>query len=490
MTTKKIGKKRITTVTNYMDNECADDIVLSSLEDAYKVLQIPHDKRDDNEYIKKVYRSIALVHHPDKAMKSSISRSGYSFELVNVAYDMVKNREKYIKNDRRASLSDRIKSLSKTENVLRGFEDHNNDDGDGMNPPSAEHNSTNLDRMPKAIILNENEKCEHIDRMECDIDNLSSQSKNKKYMNMKVRATISDVFHDGIIKFIIPKMEECEMCKSKQNKSTPMPSRKRTVCKTCKGKGTVRRVIRSYNGDTCFEENTCITCRGKSASVSLHSGNFDCTKCYGKGILQSSSCVTNTSVDGNDEGTLTSIKLDMDHGTFYHFINLVEIDLGDRMEDIVFHVCISIENEKPFHRKPMGVDNISFIGSDNRLYYKHGYDIECEISMFTDDNGSNDGKDSLIPELDCETPTDGIESRVVGIKLPVPVQYNGAWKRETFVFTDLGMEHSCPLMTFTAKGSGFVAHNKKNGERGDIHYVFSDKRCWTCHVLRLLDHTN
>ncbi|NSW45164.1 MAG: TerB family tellurite resistance protein [Bacteroidales bacterium] len=63
----------------------------SSIEDAYKILEVSPDASD--EEIKKTYRKLALIHHPDKVsyLGEEIQKKAQEkFKKINEAYEMIK----------------------------------------------------------------------------------------------------------------------------------------------------------------------------------------------------------------------------------------------------------------------------------------------------------------------------------------------------------------------------------------------------------------
>jgi len=227
--------------------------------DYYEILGVKKDATP--EEIKKVYRKLALKHHPDR--NSSDSDAEKKFKEINEAYQVLSNPEKRARFDQFGSAD----GMGGFDSQGRGFSDSGNFGDFGDIFDSFFGARTRGSR---------------------------GESRSQRGANLRYNFEIS--FEDAAFgketKIKIPSWETCPECKGSRAKPGTSPQ----TCPDCHGTGEIRNKQNTMFGQF-VNINTCPRCGGEGKII-----KDACTNCRGTGRVKKNKVVKVKIPAGVDSG--------------------------------------------------------------------------------------------------------------------------------------------------------------------------------------------
>lgn len=201
------------------------------MDDYYKILEL--DKNATKEDIKKSYKRLAKIHHPDKGGDKEI------FQKIQVAYETLSDDQKRVEYDNPSPFG----NIFSDGGFPAGFAQHftGGFNGGGFQSQTFDFNNLNF-------MFNGNRV----------------KKKNNNRYDLKI--TLNDVYF-GLKKTLNIKHEiECSKCNNK--------------CKTCGGSGRVKKML-SMGIMQIIQEQPCLECNG----FGMVKSNSNCDMCNKKGFI-------------------------------------------------------------------------------------------------------------------------------------------------------------------------------------------------------------
>jgi molecular chaperone DnaJ len=231
--------------------------------DYYKILGV--DKNATQEDIKKAYRKLAHMYHPDKGGDAK------KFQKINEAYHVLSNKEK-------RSQYDRFGSTFEQEGGS-GFGNFWQQTRDGFD-------FNNIGDIFEEFFGGgvREERTEDIRRGD-DIE-------------LELELVLSDVLVKTEKKFIISRFNKCSRCQG----TGAEPGTKLKECQTCRGTGMVQEMRRTFFG-TITHQSICPNCRGEG-----YIPEKPCNVCKGEGRIKEESEISLEIPAGVDNGQILKFK--------------------------------------------------------------------------------------------------------------------------------------------------------------------------------------
>ncbi len=240
--------------------------------DYYEILGI--DRNADTETIKKVYRKLAMKYHPDR--NKGDANAEERFKEIGEAYAVLSDPEKRARYDRygTAGLGGGgfggvdIDPFEIFRNFMGGF-----GFGDFFG-------GTGSDREQHSL--------------------------RGRDLQINLKLTLEEIYEGVTKKLRVSRFGVCDNCKG----SGADPGSKPSTCSTCKGRGEVRQVTRSFLGQM-VNITTCPTCRGRG-TVILN----PCHYCRGEGRIRQDDPIEVTIPAGVSKGNILTLRGEGHAGQF------------------------------------------------------------------------------------------------------------------------------------------------------------------------------
>lgn len=235
-----------------------------SKQDYYTLLGV--QKNASFEEIKKAYRKLAMMYHPDR--NPGDKESEKKFKEVSEAYEILKDEEKRAAYDRfgHAAFDPSQAGFGGAGGGFSGFDPHTNFAdifgdlfGDFMGGGPTGSGERKSGKMRGADL-----------RYNLDI-------------------TLEESYHGKQQKIQFTTAANCEKCKSTGSKNAEEPD----ICKTCNGSGR----IRAQQGFFTLEK-TCTTCHGSGRII-----KNPCNSCGGEGRIRKEKTLSVNIPEGVEDGT-------------------------------------------------------------------------------------------------------------------------------------------------------------------------------------------
>ena len=199
--------------------------------DYYQILEVPQGA--SQEEIKKAYKKLAKIHHPDRNQGSTESEA--KFKEINEAYETLGDANKRVRYDRGE------------DQHMNGFP------GDFSSHMQDFHDFFTGGRTQRR----------------------QQSAPSGSDLRVKIILNIQEIFN-GVTKKIKYRREViCGHC----NGSGAADSNSIETCQTCHGAGMIQKVMNTIVGSVVTSQ-TCPTCGGKGKTVKSH-----CQHCSGHGVV-------------------------------------------------------------------------------------------------------------------------------------------------------------------------------------------------------------
>lgn len=226
-----------------------------SKKDYYEVLGVNRDASE--EEIKKTYRKLALNYHPDRyAGKSEKEKkeAEEKFKEINEAHGVLSDKEKRQKYDQYGHAAEDFHSGG-------GFE------GFGT------ENSSVFEEIFKSFFGGD-----YSQRKSSSENSGGWQPKKGEDILLKFNLDFKDSVLGTNQKVVLNLDKACSNCKQTGAYSDKYVSK----CSTCKGKGVVQAVQRTFFGESVYTRTACPDCQGRGQVITKK-----CTYCLGKKFIKS-----------------------------------------------------------------------------------------------------------------------------------------------------------------------------------------------------------
>lgn len=232
----------------------------SNSDNLYDVLQVPRNATP--EEVKKAFRKLAIVHHPDKCTSDDPQKKDESealFKKINEAYSILSDPQKRDMYDR----------FGTVENPGSGFGSGTFDmdellrdifGGGGVPHAHAHTHHMNAGGFSFVFNMGHNMARPQKPKPGCDV--------------IDIPIDICDVYYGQTKKVEFEMPESCSTC---QGNGAQDPSHVLN-CMTCQGTGNVQHAINPF----CIQNVLCPSCGGQGSTVQH---NKQCLRCKGKKVL-------------------------------------------------------------------------------------------------------------------------------------------------------------------------------------------------------------
>ncbi|CDK25361.1 unnamed protein product [Kuraishia capsulata CBS 1993] len=218
--------------------------------DLYEVLGV--DRNATSIEIRKAYRKLALLHHPDKVPEHERDEAELRFKEISSAYEILSDEVKRDEYDLRGDAAFGAGGVPGAGAGGFGFEydDRDFDEDDFANFFNMFGGGEPQARKPK-------------------------ESEFTPDAELEITITLEDIYKGKISKFTSTREIICTQCSGSGAKAGAKPKR----CETCDGEGHIRRIRWIGPGMAANEYITCTKCEG--TGVTFKKSQL-CKKCKGK----------------------------------------------------------------------------------------------------------------------------------------------------------------------------------------------------------------
>ncbi len=272
--------------------------------DYYKILGV--EKGATEEDIKKAYRKLAHLHHPDKK-----GGDANRFKEINEAYQVLSNKEKRKQYDQYGRVFEGGAAGGQNGNPFGGFGFDVNFD-----PSSFEGMGGDAGEM-----------------FDMFFEGLGIKRRRRTYergadLEFSLTITLEEAF-SGTVKVInVTHFVACKDCKGIGRDEKAGTSQ----CAVCSGQGEIRETRRGFFGNSVHVK-ACATCAGTGTIP-----NKPCAKCRGEGRAREKETVSVTVIAGIESGQIVKIGRAGDAGA-----------RGAESGDLYLHVTVA--PHKAFERR-------------------------------------------------------------------------------------------------------------------------------------------